>query len=194
MTQINIIYTVSFIYGIIFKLLDEMYDSNILTEYKEITEFIVLVLTVYLILCNKYISFAYSTIFIILYYALSSESTEDFVWKAIFFISIVSFIYHLLYNFSDIKLLMYSAFLPIFISGGIMGVIDDRIFPENFSNRKYIERCFFSFLCLATVLVLNFTILGTYLPDMSRSVWTAIELLTFGYFSCSVLCYSIFPY
>ena len=188
----NNIYIVLFISGIVYKILDEIYDSNVLTYYKEIFEFITLCLTMYIYTCNKYISLSYSIMYILFRCFSPSVVFEDFVWDIITYSSIIVLFFHvynyknlyLVHSTKDIKILLYTM-IPLYISSSVLSSIESYTIPENYSYRKLIQRCYLLFFCIIVLCILNYNKYSIN-PDVLL-VYNAIFILSLGYCICSVL-------
>jgi len=138
------------IFGILVKIVDDINDMKIFTEYKVLFEILLIIMSIYVLFFNKDLSMIASAVFFlggILGLIFTPIAVEASIWKKIIILSIIPFFYHLYHiqyyisNMSgdDIKNICYFV-IPLFIAATIFSVIEDKLVPEDNSYRKLIDK------------------------------------------------------
>ena len=141
---------ISFFYGILTKIVDDINDMEVLLDYKLSFEILLLVLTLYVLFVDRCLSPLASSIFflgglIAMVFAPAAVNAD--IWKLIIFLSFFSFMYHLsniqvlvknmkkkdIYNFLYIS-------IPLFIGASFFSLIEDHLVPEDNSYRKLADK------------------------------------------------------
>jgi len=141
---------ISFFYGVLTKIVDDINDMEILTDYKLSSEILLLALTLYVLFIDKYLSPLASGIFFLgglIALVFAPAAVDANIWKLIIFMSFFSFTYHLSYiknTIQDMKSRDMYNFLyisiPLFIAATLFSLIEDRLVPEDNSYRKLIDK------------------------------------------------------
>ena len=141
---------ISFFYGVLTKIVDDINDMEILMDYKLSFELLLLGLTLYVLFMNKSLSPLASGIFFLgglVALVFAPAAVDADIWKLIIFISFFPFLYHLCnvhqlaqnMESKDIYNLLYIS-IPLFIGATIFSLIEDRLVPEDNSYRKLIDK------------------------------------------------------
>jgi len=167
---------ISFFYGVLTKIVDDINDMEILKDYKLSFELLLLGLTLYVLFMNKSLSPLASGIFflgglIALVFAPAAAEAE--IWKLIIFISFFPFLYHLsnVHNLvqntesKDIYNFLYIS-IPLFICATLFSLIEDRLVPEDNSYRKLIDK-----ICQVVIVSLFLTFLPTMVEKVNLDAY-----------------------
>ena len=141
---------IAFIHGIFFKIVDDMYDNNLLPKFKFLANVILQLITIYIIFFTKYFGMVWSLVIVIggiggMFLARDSISAPP--WILTIILGVLGLIYHMpnikvylssIPN-SNIKKIIY-LILPSLVLLAISQVLEQKIFPEEFSRRKLFER------------------------------------------------------
>jgi hypothetical protein len=191
--------------GIFMKILDEIYDSKIFPEYKNVFEILCLLVLVCVYTSDVYVSFFYSMCIVIYFISTFFYDTiviEDFAWIAGICISIITFVYHLI-NFKslintleskDINTVKYIGF-PLIIISIYIFYLEHIYIPEERSNNKLLSRIIAAIIISMCYIILNFTQFNKYFfydSDIFINCSNSFIFLGFGYIFTSVLFLSVF--
>jgi len=182
----------SFIYGVLVKMVDDIYDNNILLKYKYVFISALLLLTAYIIFFTKdlYILWAPALVGLGIIGLFHPPLIDILPWKLSACIGLIGYIYH----FSRIKAVAYNLskkdiiFLIFYASiCSIILLMEDKFITEEYSERKLAIRVLGALL---TLVILLYSEKIKKLMDVSDLiydifVWTRIEDL--GYVFCSIL-------
>lgn len=159
------IHYISFIYGILVKIVDDIIDLNIFQSYSLFFQCLLIMLTIYVIFFNTKLSTIASFTFTIggvIALIFIPHSVSATIWKLIILLSIPKFLQHLkkvkdIYNGStslDIRNLYYFV-LPVLIFSIVFSIIEDFLVPEETSNRKLIDKALQSIMMISFLLIIN---------------------------------------
>ena len=182
----------SFIYGVLVKMVDDIYDNNILLKYKYVFISALLLLTAYIIFFTKdlYILWAPALVGLGIIGLFHPPLIDILPWKLSVCIGLIGYIYH----FSRIKAVTYNLskkdiiFLIFYASiCSIILLMEDKFITEEYSERKLAIRVLGALL---TLVILLYSEKIKKLMDVSDLIydifiWTRIE--DFGYVFCSIL-------
>jgi hypothetical protein len=181
----------SFIYGILVKIVDDIYDNNLLLNYKYLFVSLLLLLTAYIIFFTKdlYILWTIALVGLGIIGVIHPPLIDILPWKVSVGLGLVGFIYH----FPRLKTFILNRnkndiiFLACYgILCGIILLIEDRVLTEEYSKRKLIIRLLGSLLTLGILLyrekIKKFIDVSDSIYDIF--IWTRMEDL--GYVLCSV--------
>ena len=184
---------ISFIYGALVKIVDDIYDNNILLKYKYVFVTALLLLTTYIVFFTKdlYILWIIALGIMGSIVGLFHAPLIDILpWKLSIMIGLTGFIY----RFSSIKAFVFNfnvkdiIFLIIYLGlCGIAILIEDKVITEEYSKRKLIIRLLGA---LFTLGILFYREKIKKIVDVSDStydifIWTRIQDL--GYVLCSIM-------
>jgi len=182
----------SFIYGVLVKIVDDIYDNNFLLKYKYFFVTTLLLLTAYIIFFTKelYILWTIALVGLGILGLIHPPLTDILPWKISVGIGLIGFIYH----FSSIKDFIFNLnakdiiFLMFYAgSCGIAVLIEDKVLTEEYSKRKLIIRSLGAVLTMGILLYREKIkkIIDVSDPMYNIFIWTREQDL--GYASCSVL-------
>jgi len=168
----------AFIYGVLIKIIDDIYDSNIFLDYKLITDVTVIGLTLFFFLYDRFVSFFGSGLFTIGGIAgliLIPRSVDAMIWRILIYLAIPIFIYHL-FNLDSLTALLMpediSQFLftvmPIIVISLILMLIEDYLVPEEYGNKKLYDKLFQVIATGSFIYFLNFSSYFSELTDKNR--------------------------
>ena len=183
---------ISFIYGIIINIVDDIYDMNILQNYKLFFEGILLIITIYIIFFTKRLGLVLTILFTIGFFPANyfiPHTINDRMWKVTIALSFIGLLYHFdeiktnLQNYTkkDYNDILY-LILPILVICAIFWLVADKICPDNkdksleLSNFKLYDRLF-------QVVVL--LLLIKYLPSIIRKKGfkqSYIDAILYGFY------------
>jgi len=157
----------SFIHGILSNIVDYIYDSNLFLDYKFIFELLFLILTLFLLFINKYISFFGSGLFLfggIAGFLLAPHAVDAFIWKLCIAISIPIFLYHIVNIKSlinsltdkDITQFIFNV-IPIIGFSLLLALLEDYLVPEEYGNKKLYDKILQFILLISFLYILNFS-------------------------------------
>ena len=157
---------ISFIYGILVKIVDDIIDLNIFQSYSLFFQCLLIMLTIYVIFFNTKLSTIASVTFTIgggIALIFIPHSVSATIWKLIILLSVPKFLQHLkkvrdIYNGStslDIKNLYYFV-LPVLILSIVFSIIEDFLVPEETGNRKLIDKSLQSIMMISFLLTIDF--------------------------------------
>ena len=147
----------SFIYGFLVKLVDEIYDNNIMLDFKYLFVIILLLLTASIIFFTKDLGMAWSLFLISLgFFGIFHAPFIDILpWKLSVLLGLIGFIYH----FSNIKEFLYNLnkndwiFLVTYGTISIIiALIVEKVITEEYSKRKLIIRILALLLSILAVI------------------------------------------
>lgn len=146
---------IAFLTGFLIDQVDDLvdYKENLtrIQKYKKyILEIILISLIIYIIYFNKELSFITTYTLIlggIIGFIFAPNIVNDNIWKIIIFIAIPKFLYTLYFNYSVIKNIenkdmknIIFIIIPLFIAVIIFSLLENKLIPEEFSNRKILNR------------------------------------------------------
>ena len=147
----------SFIYGFLVKIVDDIYDNDFMLKFKNLFVIILLLLTAYIIFFTKELGISWILILISLGILgiFHSPLIDILPWKLSVVLGFIGFIYY----FSNIKDFLNNLkkndyiFLTTYsiISGTIM-LIAEKVITEEYSKRKLIIRILALLLSILTVI------------------------------------------
>ena len=168
------LFVVSFLYGIILKIYDDVIDNrlkigNQIIDYLSYTTISLCLLACYLSGSFSFIYFELTLLTFIMDYIYTfqfKEDTEeskdlcgmnDNVWTFTHWISAMFGIYHLISNGPDIKIhdVRFYTFLFFIVVNFFIVIIDIYFTPEHSSNRKYYTRIVVLLLLSVAVFLMN---------------------------------------
>lgn len=147
--KLNII---SFLFGLLVNIVDDINDFKIKTEWKKIFEFILIAFTIFILYFNKlFRTIGSFVIFIggIIGLLFAPHIVEAPIWKVIILLSIPSFFYTVNeiwkikdeISILDINNSIY-VILPIIILSTLFSLIEDKYVPEETGYKKLFDRIF----------------------------------------------------
>ena len=157
---------IAFLYGILVKIVDDIIDFHIFPQYSLFFQFILILLTIYVVFYNKILSPIASFTFTIggiLAFFFIPHSVNSNIWKIIILLSIpnclknitdMSDIYNSLET-KDIKNLFYFVF-PLLFMATAFSIIEDILVPEEYSKTKIIDKTFQSIMMMIFIYILPF--------------------------------------
>ena len=182
----------SFIYGVLVKIVDDIYDNNILLKYKYLFVSALLLLTAYIIFFTKdlYILWAPALVGLGIIGLFHPPLIDILPWKLSACIGLIGYIYH----FSCIKAVAYNLSIKdiifLIFYASICSVIlfmEDNFITEEYSERKLAIRVLGALLTLGILLyrekIKKLVDVSNLIYDIF--IWTRIEDL--GYVFCSIL-------
>ena len=147
----------SYIYGFLVKLVDDIYDNNFMLKFKNLSVISLLLLTAYIIFFTKELGMSWSLILISLGFLgiLHLPLIDILPWKLSVLLGLIGFIYH----FSNIKEFLYNLnkkdfiFLVTYATiSGIIMLIAEKLITEEYSKRKLIIRLLAIFLSTLVII------------------------------------------
>jgi len=157
---------IAFLYGILVKIVDDIIDFHIFPQYSLFFQFILILLTIYVVFYNKILSPIASITFTIggiLAFFFIPHSVNSNIWKIIILLSIpnclknitdMSDIYNSLET-KDIKNLFYFVF-PLLFMATAFSIIEDILVPEEYSKTKIIDKTLQSIMMMIFIYMLPF--------------------------------------
>jgi hypothetical protein len=181
------IHYISFIYGILVKIVDDIIFFQCL----------LIMLTIYVIFFNTKLSTIASFTFTIggvIALIFIPHSVSAAIWKLIILLSIPKFLQHLkkvkdIYNGStslDIRNLYYFV-LPVLIFSIVFSIIEDFLVPEETSNRKLIDKALQSIMMISFLLIINFIAKKINLKEDHKQLLITLAYGWLGYSLTSVI-------
>jgi len=194
---------IAFLFGILVKIVDDINDFNIFNKYKLFYETILILLTIYILFFNKGLSPIASCIFGIgglIAYVFIPHAVDAIIWKLIILLSIPGCIYFIpqfieflpYQNKTDIQNLSYFV-LPLLIFSVIFSIIEDIIVPDEYGNKKLIDKMFQSILMILFLFSIDYIDRGINLNDKHKQalVWCAYGWLGYALTSVIILYFFI---
>jgi len=188
---------ISFIYGILVKIVDDIIDLNIFQNYSLFFQCLLIMLTIYVIFFNTKLSTIASFTFTIggaIALIFIPHSVSATIWKLIILLSVPKFLQHLkkvrdIYNGStslDIRNLYYFV-LPVLIFSIVFSIIEDFFVPEESSDRKLIDKSLQSIMMISFLLTINFMAKKINLKEEHKQLLITLAYGWLGYALTSVL-------
>ena len=189
----------SYIYGFLVKLVDDIYDNNFMLKFKNLSVISLLLLTAYIIFFTKELGMSWSLILISLGFLgiLHLPLIDILPWKLSVLLGLIGFIYH----FSNIKEFLYNLnkkdfiFLVTYATiSGIIMLIAEKLITEEYSKRKLIIRLLAIFLSTLVIIYKETLkkIIDASEPVFDIFMWT--RWVDIGYLSWSIIIMSYFLY
>ncbi len=143
---------ISFIFGVIVNIVDDINDYHIYKEWQFSFELILLLLSVYILFLNKRLSSIASIIFFVggvCGFIFAPHIIAAPIWKKIIALSVLPFLYTLKnvweqrekINIRDWKNAVF-IIVPLFIFSTLFSLIEDTFVPEEVSKTKIVDRLF----------------------------------------------------
>ena len=143
---------ISFIFGVLIKIVDDINDYSIYKKFKALFETILVLLTIYILFLDEQLSPIASSIFFlggIIGLLFAPHIVDAPIWMAIIVLSVLPFLYTLSrlwaerreINIKDWKNAVLLIF-PLFLFSVVFSLIEDKLVPEEVSKTKFIERIF----------------------------------------------------
>ena len=189
----------SFIYGFLVKIVDDIYDNNFMLHFKNLFVISLLLLTVYIIFFTQELAIAWSIILITLGFLgiFHSPFIDILPWKFSVLLGLIGFIYHFynikdfLYNLNQKDFIFMIAYTAI---SGIIMLTAVKLFTEEYSIRKLIIRTLAVILSIVTIIYKETL---QKIIDVSQSVfdifmWT--RWVDIGYLTWSIITMIYFLY
>jgi len=193
---------ISFIFGVLVKIVDDINDYNIYKEFQTSFESILLLLTMYILFLDKQLHAVASSIFFlggIIGLVFAPHIVDAQIWRWIILLSILPF-FHTLWkiykerkniNIKDWKNAVF-LILPLVIFAIIFSLIEDKLVPEEISKIKLVERIFQStmvtiFIYILPQLQMHYKLSATQYQGLSAAAWGWL-----GYVIASILGIVIF--
>ena len=153
----------SILYGVLYKFIDEINDTNLLHQYKNVFELLFMSYTVYglyftetLKIVILIIGWIYVMAYLLAYFANIDLGNRDMIWIKTFCITLPQLVIYILPSFnymSSLTINQYGFFAIYFIFNLC---IDNLLnIKEEYSIRKIIVRLFLSLWCLGIILTKN---------------------------------------
>lgn len=192
---------IALFYGILVKIVDDINDFQKFTEYKVLTELFILLLTIYILYFNNFLSLIASCIFTIgglIALIFCPHAVEAPIWKIIILLSIPKCLFYipkLLQNYktlkkTDITNLFYFVG-PLFLLATVFSIIEDSLVPEEYSNKKLIDKIFQSVIMVTFLLFINRIAQKIQLNENIKESLIAIAWAWLGYALTSVIILSL---
>ena len=158
----------AFIYGILLKIIDDIYDSNIFLDYKLITDVTVIGLTLFFFLYDRFVSFFGSGLFAIGGVAgliLIPRSVDATIMP------------------EDITQFLFTV-VPIIVVSLILMLIEDYLVPEEYGNKKLYDKLFQVTATGSFTYLLNFS---SYFSDMTDKNRLVLNIFFIGWLGNVIL-------
>ena len=188
---------ISFIYGILVKIVDDIIDLNIFQSYSLFFQCLLLGLTIYIIFFNTDLSTIASFIFTIgglIAFIFIPHSVNATIWKLIILLSIPKCLQQLnkvIYKYNQLQELdiqnLYSFVLPIIIWSIVFAIVEDILVPEESGNRKLIDKSLQSIIMIAFLLTIDFIAQKIQLEKDHKNLLVTIAYGWLGYALTSVI-------
>jgi hypothetical protein len=170
----------AFIYGVLIKIIDDIYDSNLFLDYKLITDVAVIGLTLFFFLYDRIISFFGSGLYTIggiTGLIIIPRSVDANIWRILIYLAIPIFIYHL-FNLDSLTALLMPeditqflfTVMPIIVVSLILMLIEDYLVPEEYGNKKLYDKLFQVIATGSFIYFLNFSSYFSELTDKNRLI------------------------
>ena len=162
---------ISFIYGFIMNILDDIYDMSIFQNYKLLFECIFLIISVYILFLRDDIGLILTLVCVIgsiVGILFANHVVNDPAWVISMILGVIGIFYHfdlIKKNMNEISKLNYKKILKFLIPSLTFVIalclIEDKLVPENLSKRKIIDRIIQ--IILFVILIINISKLDKYL-------------------------------
>jgi hypothetical protein len=193
----------SLIYGILINIVDTIHDSNILLDYKPITDSILIGMTLFFFLYDRIISIFGSGLFTIggiVGLILIPRSVNAKIWLSLIYLSIPIFIYHLFninhllenLQIEDILQFIFTV-IPIIVIALLLALVEDILIPEEYSTRKIYDKTFQVIVMLSFLYFVNFSSYFSDLTSKNRLVLNVFASVWLGYAIACTISLIAFP-
>lgn len=193
---------ISFIYGILVKIVDDIIDLNIFQSYNLFFKFLLIVLTIYVIFFNAQLSNIASFTFTIgglIALIFIPHAVSARIWKLIILLSIPKFLQNLqmvidIYNrltAHEVKNLYYFV-IPVLIWSILFAIIEDILVPEEVGNRKLIDKFLQSMMMISFILTIDFIAKKIHLKEDHKQLLVTLAYGWLGYAVTSVIMLTLF--
>ena len=182
----------SFIYGFLVKIVDDIYDNDFMLKFKNLFVIILLLLTAYIIFFTKELGISWILILISLGILgiFHSPLIDILPWKLSVVLGFIGFIYY----FSNIKDFFNNLkkndyiFLTTYsiISGTIM-LIAEKVITEEYSKRKLIIRILALLLSILTVIYKDTLKQKIDVSDIVFDIFEWTRWVDIGYLTWSII-------
>ena len=189
----------SFIYGFLVKIVDDIYDNDFMLKFKNLFVIILLLLTAYIIFFTKELGISWILILISLGILgiFHSPLIDILPWKLSVVLGFIGFIYY----FSNIKDFFNNLkkndyiFLTTYsiISGTIM-LIAEKVITEEYSKRKLIIRILALLLSILTVIYKDTLKQIIDVSDIVFDIFEWTRWVDIGYLTWSIIVMIYFLY
>ena len=189
----------SFIYGFLVKIVDDIYDNDFMLKFKNLFVIIILLLTAYIIFFTKELGISWILILISLGILgiFHSPLIDILPWKLSVVLGFIGFIYYL----SNIKDFLNNLkkndyiFLTTYsiISGTIM-LIAEKVITEEYSKRKLIIRILALLLSILTVIYKDTLKQIIDVSDIVFDIFEWTRWVDIGYLTWSIIVMIYFLY
>ncbi|MBN20849.1 MAG: hypothetical protein CL678_06120 [Bdellovibrionaceae bacterium] len=189
----------SFIYGFLVKIVDDIYDNDFMLKFKNLFVIILLLLTAYIIFFTKELGISWILILISLGILgiFHSPLIDILPWKLSVVLGFIGFIYY----FSNIKDFFNNLkkndyiFLTTYsiISGTIM-LIAEKVITEEYSKRKLIIRILALLLSILTVIYKDTLKQKIDVSDIVFDIFEWTRWVDIGYLTWSIIVMIYFLY
>jgi len=189
----------SFIYGFLVKIVDDIYDNDFMLKFKNLFVIILLLLTAYIIFFTKELGISWILILISLGILgiFHSPLIDILPWKLSVVLGFIGFIYY----FSNIKDFLNNLkkndyiFLTTYsiISGTIM-LIAEKVITEEYSKRKLIIRILALLLSILTVIYKDTLKQKIDVSDIVFDIFEWTRWVDIGYLTWSIIVMIYFLY
>ena len=189
----------SFIYGFLVKIVDDIYDNDFMLKFKNLFVIILLLLTAYIIFFTKELGISWILILISLGILgiFHSPLIDILPWKLSVVLGFIGFIYY----FSNIKDFLNNLkkndyiFLTTYsiISGTIM-LIAEKVITEEYSKRKLIIRILALLLSILTVIYKDTLKQIIDVSDIVFDIFEWTRWVDIGYLTWSIIVMIYFLY
>ena len=180
----------AFLYGIIISIIDYIYDSNILLDYKTISEGLFIGMTLFFFLSNRYISFFGSGLFVvggIVGILLVPHAVDAFIWKSAIYLSIPFLLYHLITIRSlidqvpqeEIYQFLFQV-LPIVVGALLLTLVEDYFVPEEYGDKKLYDKAFQCVVMTVFLYMLNYSSYFEHMTDTNKLILNISALVWLG--------------
>jgi len=193
---------IAFLYGVLVKIVDDINDFHIFTEYKLIFEIALTLFTIYVVFFNTILSPISSCTFTLggfIALLLIPHSVDATIWQLIILLSIPKCI-HLIPKFITvykglnlIDMRNISSFvLPLLLIATTFSVIEDIIVPEETGYKKLIDKAFQSFIMILFLLLIKFISQKINLHHTHKQLLIILASGWLGYALTSVIILTLF--
>ena len=141
---------VAFIHGMFIKIVDDMYDNNVLPKFKLIANIILQLITIYILFFTKYFGLIWSLVIVFGGMGgiiLARDTVSAPPWMLTIILGMFGLIYHLPILTHYFATLSYKKLkevlcyiIPSLIIIATFQLLEEKNFPEEYSKRKLIER------------------------------------------------------
>ena len=141
---------ISFIFGILVNIVDDINDYNIYKKWQTPLETILILLTIYILFLDEQLSHIASSIFFLggmIGLIFAPHIVDAPIWMAIIVLSLLPFLYTLRQLWAerreiDIKDWKNAVLVifPLFLFSVVFSLVEDKLVPEEVSKTKLVER------------------------------------------------------